>query len=294
MKVKEFIKDEKLNTSNNLIKKPVVSIIMPTYCRGDSGLLERSINTVLNQTFKVWELIIVDDGSMDSTSNIVRNFMKNDNRIIYIRNDVNSGLPAIRVNQGIIKSRGRYIAYQFDDDQWVDNMLEIMLDKLKKMDSLAFVYGKGRFINSITKEERVHGEKYDEQIMIKKGNQILNNSVVHSRELPYLYGVYNPHVAMRRLCDWDLWRRWSKHIDLTFIDEIVSIVEYSHKDSISMNTDRNNYVVEEMQKRNMEKELSLYNIEEYEVDNVNIISNKSIQDKIIKNDISNWKSKLKC
>ena len=76
MKVKEFIKDEKLNTSNNLIKKPVVSIIMPTYCRGDSGLLERSINTVLNQTFKVWELIIVDDGSMDSTSNIVRNFMK--------------------------------------------------------------------------------------------------------------------------------------------------------------------------------------------------------------------------
>ena len=277
MKVKEFIKDEKLNTSNNLIKKPVVSIIMPTYCRGDSGLLERSINTVLNQTFKVWELIIVDDGSMDSTSNIVRNFMKNDNRIIYIRNDVNSGLPAIRVNQGIIKSRGRYIAYQFDDDQWVDNMLEIMLDKLKKMDSLAFVYGKGRFINSITKEERVHGEKYDEQIMIKKGNQILINSFVHSR-----------------LCDWDLWRRWSKHIDLTFIDEIVSIVEYSHKDSISMNTDRNNYVVEEMQKRNMEKELSLYNIEEYEVDNVNIISSKSIQDKIIKNDISNWKSKLKC
>ena len=61
-----------------------------------------------------------------------------------------------------------------------------------------------------------------------------------------------------------------------------------------MNTDRNNYVVEEIQKRNMEKELSLYNIEEYEVDNVNIISNKSIQDKIIKNDISNWKSKLKC
>ena len=61
-----------------------------------------------------------------------------------------------------------------------------------------------------------------------------------------------------------------------------------------MNTDRNNYVVEEMQKRNMEKELSLYNIEEYEVDNVNIISSKSIQDKIIKNDISNWKSKLKC
>ena len=173
-------------------------------------------------------------------------------------------------------------------------MLEIMLDKLKKMDSLAFVYGKGRFINSITKEERVHGEKYDKQIMIKKGNQILNNSVVHSRELPYLYGGYNPHVAMRRLCDWDLWRRWSKHIDLTFIDEIVSIVEYSHKDSISMNTDRNNYVVEEMQKRNMEKELSLYNIEEYEVDNVNIISSKSIQDKIIKNDISNWKSKLKC
>ena len=105
MKVKEFIKNEVIYSSDNLIKNPIVSIILPTYCRGDNGLLKRSIKSILEQEFTDWELIIVDDGSIDSTKDIVKSFMKQDNRIVYIRNEINSGLPAIRVNQGILHAR---------------------------------------------------------------------------------------------------------------------------------------------------------------------------------------------
>ena len=105
VKVKEFIKNEVIYSSDNLIKNPIVSIILPTYCRGDNGLLKRSIKSILEQEFTDWELIIVDDGSIDSTKDIVKSFMKQDNRIVYIRNEINSGLPAIRVNQGILHAR---------------------------------------------------------------------------------------------------------------------------------------------------------------------------------------------
>lgn len=136
MKVKEFIKDEVIYKSINLIESPIVSIILPTYCRGDNGLLERAIKSVINQSFTNWELIIVDDGSKDNTREIIEELMKKDNRVVYIRNEFNSGLPALRVNQGIIKARGKYIAYQFDDDEWYENMLQDLYNEIKKKNKI--------------------------------------------------------------------------------------------------------------------------------------------------------------
>lgn len=291
MKVRDFLEGEKIYRSNDLIKNPIVSILLPTYCRGDSGLLERSINSVINQSFKEWELIIIDDGSKDCTSEVVKKFLEKDNRIIYIRNEKNSGLPALRESQGMLHSRGKYIAYQFDDDIWNKNMLEVMVDKLSKLGDLAFVYGKGKFINSVTNAYRIHGEVYDSEKMKNKGNLILNNTVVHSKELPYLYGSYDCHVTMRRLCDWDLWRRWEKYVELTFVNEVITAVEYSYNDSISENTNRNNYIVELMQKVDRTKVLNLYNIEEYEIDNIDIVEDIKLQQKILEEDILPWKKK---
>ena len=175
MKVKEFIKDEKIFKSENLIDSPKISIILPTYCRGDSGLLERAINSVINQTFKEWELIIVDDGSVDSTRNIVENYMKNDNRIVYIRNDINSGISAIRVNQGVKRARGKYIAYQFDDDRWHDYALEVLYNKIITLDDLAFVYGKCKGIDLTRNGEIIYiGIEFNEQL-INQFNFIANN-----------------------------------------------------------------------------------------------------------------------
>lgn len=286
MKVNEFIKDELIYKSKSLIKNPIISIILPTYCRGDSGFLKRAIKSILEQKFTDWELIIVDDGSKDSTRAIVEKFMKQDNRIVYIRNEINSGLPAIRVNQGIIHARGKYIAYQFDDDIWYSNMLEDLYNEIIQRKENTLVYGKAEFVNSKTMEKNILGREFDCRI-IKKGNIIPNNAVLHSKDIPYLYGGYDCHIALRRLCDWDLWRRWSKHIEFIYVNKIVTIVERGHELSLSNTCKMYRNIVDERDKSDMTKILSLYNIMEYEIDDIEIVNEYKLK-KVIYEDILSW------
>ena len=292
MKVKDFIKDEEVYKPINLISNPIISIILPTYCRGDNGFLKRAIDSVINQTFKEWELIIVDDGSIDSTRRIVEELMKIDNRIIYIRNNINSGIPAIRVNQGIKIARGKYIAYQFDDDRWFNYTLQVLYNKIKTLYGLSFVYGKCKGIDLTRNGEVIYiGRDFNEQL-INQFNFIANNSVLHSKELLYLYGGYDCHITMRRLCDWDLWRRLSKKVKMTFVNEVISIVEAGNKDAVGMRYNLNRDIVDERILVDRSKILNLYNIDEYEVDNIEVTKDVNIAKRILENDIYLWHNKI--
>lgn len=104
-----------MTTSNT----PRVSVIIPTYNR--SKLLIEAVRSVLNQTFQDFELLIIDDGSTDDTEQRIRDLQES--RIRYSRNRANSGVSASR-NNGISKSRGIYIAFIDDDDQWLPEKLE--------------------------------------------------------------------------------------------------------------------------------------------------------------------------
>lgn len=287
MKVKEFLENEKIYSANNLIKDPIISVILPTYCRGDSGLLERAICTVINQKFVDWELVIVDDGSKDSTREVVEEFINKDQRIIYIRNDINSGLPGLRANQGIMHARGKYIAYQFDDDQWYDNMLQDLYETINKLGDKGFVYGKCEMVDVLTNKATMLGMKFDRDIILKE-NIIPNNAVLHDKELCYLYGGYDCNVAFKRLNDWDLWRRWSKYTKLIFVDKVVSRVETHYKDSITCNNILNQEIVNYRQRVNRCDELSLNHIGEYEVDNINLVRFKEVQEKLYRNHVLCW------
>ena len=101
----------------------LISINLTTYNR--SELLSRAIKSVLIQSYKVWELIIVDDGSTDNTISILKNFTKQNRRIKVIRHASNQGNAAAR-NTALAESRGKYVAFLDDDDEWIDG------DKLKK------------------------------------------------------------------------------------------------------------------------------------------------------------------
>ena len=103
-------------------KNPTVSVIIPTYNR--AHLVGRAIQSVLNQTYQDFELIVVDDGSTDNTDEVIKEFQQKDNRIIYLKHDRNKGGSAAR-NTGIKASKGEYIAFQDSDDEWLS-------DKLKK------------------------------------------------------------------------------------------------------------------------------------------------------------------
>lgn len=106
---------------------PLISVVIPTHNR--SSLLRRSIQSVLAQTFRDFELFVVDDASTDDTSEMVRGF--SDPRLHYIRLEKNRRAAAAR-NVGIGQARGQFLAFQDDDDIWLPHKLETQLAELAK------------------------------------------------------------------------------------------------------------------------------------------------------------------
>lgn len=102
-----------------------VSIITPVY--NSEQFIEDTINSVINQTYTNWEMILVDDCSKDNSESIIKNFIQRDSRIKYFKLEQNSGAAVAR-NKAIELSTGRFIAFLDSDDIWKSNKLEKQLD----------------------------------------------------------------------------------------------------------------------------------------------------------------------
>lgn len=111
-----------------------VTIVLPTYNR--KSTITESIESVVNQTFTNWRMIVVDDASSDGTEEIVRDI--NDERIVYIRNEQNSG-PSYSRNVGVKLANSEYIAFQDSDTIWHPEKLQLQLDKIET-GAFAMVY----------------------------------------------------------------------------------------------------------------------------------------------------------
>ncbi|MBE7036491.1 MAG: glycosyltransferase family 2 protein [Ruminococcaceae bacterium] len=105
----------------------LVSIIMPSY--NTAEYIKNSIESVLNQTYTNWELIIVDDCSTDSTDEVMACF--NDERIRYIKNEKNSG-AAVSRNRALREAKGKWIAFLDSDDLWEAEKLEKQIRFMKE------------------------------------------------------------------------------------------------------------------------------------------------------------------
>lgn len=112
-----------------MISSITFSIILPTYNRHQ--LLIQSIQSVINQSYIRWQLIIVDDGSTDETNKIVQSYL-DDFRIVYYKQS-NQGRSKAR-NLGLAKAQGDYICFLDDDDTYLDRHLEVMAENVKKFD----------------------------------------------------------------------------------------------------------------------------------------------------------------
>lgn len=122
--------------------KPYVSVIMPAY--NGEKYVEQAINSILNQTCSDLELIIVDDGSTDHTSDIIKGF--DDPRIIVLNNDCNKGI-AYSTNRAISKCRGKYIALMDDDDISTSQRLEWQIDFLDEHEEIDILGGRSAIID---------------------------------------------------------------------------------------------------------------------------------------------------
>lgn len=133
------------------MQNPLVTVIIPAY--NCANCISYAIESVLNQTHKSYELIIVDDGSTDDTSKIVLKYKDN---IKYIYQD-NGGVSKAR-NTGIRNSNGKYIGFLDADDIWDNNKLEIQLKAFEKQDDVGLIFSNFRQ----TKNNNVLNNKYYE------------------------------------------------------------------------------------------------------------------------------------
>lgn len=107
----------------------LVSIIMPSY--NTEKYIFESIESVIAQTYKNWELLIIDDCSEDLTIQIIQKYLKVYPNIFLIQLEKNSG-AAVSRNKGIEKANGEYIAFLDSDDLWEENKLEIQINFMKE------------------------------------------------------------------------------------------------------------------------------------------------------------------
>ena len=124
-----------MNKNNDL-----VSVIIPTYDRAQ--YLRRALESVRNQTHRNLEIIIVDDSSNDNTPELVNNFIKDDKRVIFLRNDKNQGIGFSR-EAGINISKGTFISFLDDDDEWLENKIESQLKKAKELNTPTLILCNG-------------------------------------------------------------------------------------------------------------------------------------------------------
>jgi glycosyltransferase involved in cell wall biosynthesis len=209
-----------------MTSKPLVSVILPVY--NSEKYLSHSISSILGQTYKHLELIVINDGSTDRTEEIAAQYAETDPRIIYCSQE-NAG-PSSARNTGIKRSSGVYIAYQDSDDSSYPMRLERQVEFLEDNPTVAMVYtGVLRRLKN-GRVERLKPMPFD-RLRLLHENFVACGSVMHRNEVFDKVGYWNEKI------DWDLWIRISEKYLIREMNEI--LYEYTVRDdSVSVKRGR--------------------------------------------------------
>lgn len=210
----------------------LTSIIIPTYNRAET--LVRAIESVLQQSYTAYELIVVDDCSMDDTATVMERY-SHDNRVTYIKLEKNIGGAAAR-NVGINKSKGSFIAFQDSDDEWLPEKLQKQMQVFFDNPQVDVVFSKiARITNgkiSVFPHENITGSKNLHTKMLKSNYIGTPSAVIKKNKLNEIGGFDS---ALPRLQDWDLFIRLSSKGVFYMIDQVLCNA-YLQEDSITKNS----------------------------------------------------------
>jgi glycosyltransferase involved in cell wall biosynthesis len=154
---------------NSTCNEPTVSVVIIFY--NSKPFLEEAVESVLAQTYTEWELLLVDDGSTDSSSTIARSFEQRcPERIRYLEHagHQNRGMSASR-NYGISMARGRYIALLDSDDIWLPEKLEREVPLLENHPEVGMVYGPSQYWSAWTGQA---GQDFIDSVCVAPGTVV--------------------------------------------------------------------------------------------------------------------------
>ena len=198
---------------------PKVTVLIATYNR--SLFIGRAIESVVNQTFKDWELIVADDGSTDSTESVLKIWQAKDARIKYLKAP-HFGRIAKISNFGLKSAKGEYVAILDDDDWWADpNKLKKQIEFLDKNPDYVGCGG-GFIVTDKNGTEKLRTLKPEKDENIKKkaliANPVVNATAVFRRSAAEKIGFYDE--TMLQFADWDFW------LKLGLVGKLYNFQEY--------------------------------------------------------------------
>jgi teichuronic acid biosynthesis glycosyltransferase TuaG len=190
------------------MESPLVSIIIPTF--NSEKFISGAVESVQNQSYRNWEIILVDDCSTDQTVAIISRFTRADNRIEMIKLSVNSGTGVAR-NSALAIAKGEYIAFLDADDLWKPNKLEVQI-KFMQTNKLPFTFS---FYDCIGEEGKPLNKRVQAPINLSYRQLFFCNYVGN---LTAIYDVDYfgkiPIFPIRKRQDWMLWLTVLKKIKI--------------------------------------------------------------------------------
>ncbi|MDA8985312.1 glycosyltransferase [Candidatus Pelagibacter sp.] len=199
------------------MNSPLISIVIPTY--NHAKFIGKALKSVLDQTYKNWEAIVIDNHSTDQTKQILDNYT--DPRIKYFKIN-NNGIIAKSRNLGIKKATGEWIAFLDSDDWWTEDKLEICFNNI--INNIDFIYHDLEIINnqsnSFFKGKKYKGRALNKPILldlliggIAEGNAIGNSSVIVRKNLLIKIGGISENINLVASEDYNTWLRIAQITD---------------------------------------------------------------------------------
>ena len=220
------------------INTPEITVLMPVF--NNEKYLKQAIESILAQTYKDFELLIIDDGSTDGSNNIIQSFT--DSRIRLVKNDTNEGLIKT-LNKGIELAKGEFIARMDGDDIALPKRLEKQVEVLKSSPSVSMVACCISIIDEAGEEQGFWGDDKlaitNEQIRntLPNENCIAHPSVMIRKDklMKYKYSL-----ALKDSEDWDLWLRMASDREEFYKIKDVLLKYRVHPESVTVKVNRSN------------------------------------------------------
>lgn len=215
--------------------RPAVSVVIPAY--NAASYIEETLDSVLAQTYRDFETIVIDDGSTDNTGEVISQY---GDAVRYIRKE-NGGSASAR-NRGIREARGRYIAFLDADDLWIPEKLERLHELFEKDPALAWAYSDALFVEAETdkalyRASQIRARPQGDVLQpLMLGNFMPPSMIVVKRNVLEEVGGFDESELRRISEDWELCMRIAARYPIRYLDEpLVHIRKHSENKTGTMN-----------------------------------------------------------